>query len=168
MAPVLPGRLAVPLLVSAADVEAACARLESLGFAPRGAGSEIGRASTIKMLRSVMVKGLEALTAECFLACARAGVVGEVAASLDQSWKEGSWLGRADYNLDRMMVHGLRRAAEMDEVALTLDDLGLPDEMARATAASQQRLGALNLGSAPGFDAKAERILGAFDRQEAA
>ena len=38
------------------------------------AGSEIGAAAAIKMVRSVMVKGMEALTYECFVAAARAGV----------------------------------------------------------------------------------------------
>ena len=166
MAPVLPKRLAVPLLVSGPGCAAACARLAGIGFAPRPAGEEIGRASTIKMLRSVMVKGIEALTAECFLACAHAGVLEEVAGSLDASWKGAGWLERADYNLDRMMVHGLRRAAEMDEVALTLADLGLPSEMAEAAAAVQRRLGALSLDAADGFDAKAERVLRAYRRRE--
>ena len=37
--------------------------------------------------------------------------------SLDASWPGTDWAGKADYNLDRMMVHGLRRPAEMEEVA---------------------------------------------------
>ena len=45
----------------------------------------------------------------------------EVAASLDASWPGADWAAKADYNLDRMLVHGLRRAAEMEEVAKTLD-----------------------------------------------
>ncbi|WP_114952757.1 NAD(P)-dependent oxidoreductase [Sphingosinicella terrae] len=166
MAPVLPKRLSVPLLVSSPDVEEICARLQAVGFSPRPAGEAVGRASTIKMLRSVMVKGIEALTAECFLACARAGVADEVAASLDASWKEGGWLDRTDYNLDRMMVHGVRRAAEMEEVALTLADLDLPSDMAEAISASQRRIGALGLEAAEGFDLKAERLLGALAKRQ--
>ena len=41
-------------------------------------GAEIGAAAAIKMIRSVMIKGIEALTLECFLAAARAGVLDEV------------------------------------------------------------------------------------------
>ena len=88
MAPVHPARLAVPLLVSGAD---ACAALAALGFSPRRVDGPVGRASTIKMLRSVMVKGIEALTAECFLAAREAGVADEVAASLDASWPGADW-----------------------------------------------------------------------------
>jgi 3-hydroxyisobutyrate dehydrogenase-like beta-hydroxyacid dehydrogenase len=68
------------------------------------------------MIRSVMVKGVEALTAEMMLAATRAGVVDEVLASLDASEKTESWFTRAAYNIERMTT-GLRRAAEMEESA---------------------------------------------------
>ena len=38
----------------------------------------VGKASSIKMVRSIMVKGLEALTAECALAAVEADVLDEV------------------------------------------------------------------------------------------
>ena len=138
MAPVHPAGLAVPILVSGAD---ACPALAALGFSPRRIDGPVGRASTIKMLRSVMVKGIEALTAECFLAARRAGVADEVAASLDASWPGADWAAKADYNLGRMRAHGLRRAAEMEEVAATLEGLGQASDMARATAQVQRRIG---------------------------
>jgi 3-hydroxyisobutyrate dehydrogenase-like beta-hydroxyacid dehydrogenase len=141
MAPVHPALLAVPLLASGPHAEAAVAALSAIGFAPVRVDGPVGQASTIKMLRSVMVKGIEALTAECFLAARRAGVTDEVAASLDASWPGADWTARAAYNLDRMHEHGLRRAAEMDEVAKTLDALGQSSEMTRATANVQRRLG---------------------------
>ena len=48
----------------------------------RNCSGVVGQASAIKMLRSVMIKGLEALTAECILAARRAGVEAQVLASL--------------------------------------------------------------------------------------
>ena len=141
MSPVHPAGLAVPLLVSGPHADAAIAALAAIGFSPTRIEGPVGRASTIKMLRSVMVKGIEALTAECFLAAREAGVAGEVATSLDASWPGADWAAKADYNLGRMHDHGLRRAAEMEEVARTLDALGLGSEMARATATVQRRLG---------------------------
>jgi 3-hydroxyisobutyrate dehydrogenase-like beta-hydroxyacid dehydrogenase len=145
MAPVHPAGLAVPLLVSGAD---ACAALSALGFSPRRIDGPVGRASTIKMLRSVVVKGIEALTAECFLAARKAGVADEVAASLDASWPGTDWAAKADYNLGRMRAHGLRRAAEMEEAAATLEDLGVDSDMARATARVQRRLGMIQASEA--------------------
>lgn len=141
MAPVQPAKLAVPLLVSGPHADDAVAALAAIGFTPKRVEGPVGSASTIKMLRSVMVKGIEALTAECFLAAQKAGVADEVAASLDASWPGTDWAARADYNLGRIHDHGLRRAAEMDEVAKTLAQLGLGNEMARATAMVQRRLG---------------------------
>lgn len=141
MSPVQPARLAVPLLVSGPHADAALVALTAIGFSPAGVDGPVGQASTIKMLRSVMVKGIEALTAECFLAAHKAGLADEVAASLDASWPGADWAARADYNLGRMRAHGLRRAAEMDEVARTLETLGLEADMSQATARVQRRLG---------------------------
>ncbi len=91
MAPVDPQRLSVPLLVSGPHAEAGSAVLRELGFANvRIVGDDVGRASTIKMLRSVMYKGVEALTAECLLACEKAGVTEEVLASFGNDWSSGA------------------------------------------------------------------------------
>ncbi len=155
MSPVLPKRLATPLLVSGPHVEEALEALAALGFNDvRAVGGEVGRASTIKMLRSVMYKGMEALTAECLIACERAGVTEDVLASFG-----GDWAGGADYRLDRMMVHGLRRAAEMAESAKTLEGLGVEPLMARGTVEWEQVIGALGIASPPkGLKAKLELL----------
>jgi 3-hydroxyisobutyrate dehydrogenase-like beta-hydroxyacid dehydrogenase len=158
MAPVRPAQLDVPLLVSGPHSEKACEALTAIGFSPRDLGGAVGRASMIKMLRSVMVKGIEALTAECFLAAHEAKVIGEVARSLNESWPGVDWADKADYNLDRILVHGVRRAAEMDEVAATLEGLGMASDMARATAETQRRIGGLGLPSEEGLERKSESI----------
>lgn len=173
MAPVDPARLAVPLLLSGGQAEAAADKLAALGFTNiRIVGDGVGRASSIKMIRSVMVKGLEALTAECVLAAEAAGVREEVIASLDASEKPKPWDSRADYNLDRMMVHGLRRAAEMEEVVKTLDGLGTGSAMTRGTVERQRAIGTLGLDRpAEGLSAKIEQIaaadIGAKGKQNA-
>ena len=150
MAPVRPAALSVPLLLSGGAAEEAAARLQVLGFTNvRVVGDAVGRASAIKMIRSVMVKGLEALTAECVLAAEAAGVRDEVLASLDASEKARPWGERADYNLERMLVHGLRRAAEMEEVVKTLEALGTGGAMTRGTVARQRVIGALGVADVP-------------------
>ena len=155
MAPVLPARLSVPLLLAGPDAAAAEAVLRDHGFTNVAiAGPPIGAASSIKMIRSVMVKGLEALTAECVLAAERAGVRDAVIASLDASWKPQGWETRIDYNLDRMLAHGLRRAAEMEEVAVTLEALGVDPAMTRGTIRRQHALGSLGLAPPDGLTAK--------------
>lgn len=145
MSPVRPALHRTPLLISGRSAERAERLLLDLGMKVRIAGDEIGQASSIKMLRSVMIKGLEALTAECLLAARRAGVEKAVLASLQASDPGIDWTARAAYNLERMMVHGRRRAAEMQEVAATLRELGLPDRMALATVDWQRQIGELDI-----------------------
>lgn len=149
MAPVLPAKKDVPLLVSGPDSADAAAVLNSFGFSDVAiVGERIGDASAIKMIRSVMVKGLEALSAECALAAHVAGVSDEVLTSLDASWREQGWRERIDYNLERMLVHGLRRAEEMEEAARTLKDLGIDPVMTRGTIARERAAGRI-CGAAP-------------------
>ena len=123
MAPVYPKRHHVPLNISGPHAELAAAVLQALDMRPEITGDTVGQASSIKMIRSIMVKGLEALSAECLLAARKAGVEDQVLASLLASDPDVDWTRRTTYNLDRMMVHGLRRAAEMREVALTVEAL---------------------------------------------
>ncbi len=159
MAPIEPARLSVPLLISGGDAGEAAALLETLGFSRvEVIGREVGMASAVKMIRSVMVKGLEALSAECILAARRAGVTDAVLASLDASWTEQRWEARVDYNLDRMLVHGLRRAAEMEEAAKTLEAFGVEPVMTRGTIARQRDLGATGERPAAGLAAKLAQI----------
>ncbi len=142
LAPVHPAGLAVTLLLSGPHANQAAAALSDLGFTNiRCVGAEVGRASTIKMVRSVMVKGLEALTDEMMAAARAAGVADEVLASLDASDKHGSWAERARYNLERMETHGGRRAAEMEEAAKTLSDLGVHPTMTAGTITRQRAAG---------------------------
>jgi 3-hydroxyisobutyrate dehydrogenase-like beta-hydroxyacid dehydrogenase len=162
MSPVLPARLAAPLLLSGSEAETAARRLARLGFTDvRVVGQDVGQASSIKMIRSVIVKGLEALTAEAMLAAHAAGVAEEVLASLDASAISEPWAKRADYSLDRMMVHGLRRAEEMEEVVKTLGDLGIEPLMSRGTTQRQRQIGGMRLAR-PSADlaAKIEQISG--------
>jgi 3-hydroxyisobutyrate dehydrogenase-like beta-hydroxyacid dehydrogenase len=148
MAPV-DAELAVPMLVAGRHSAAAKQLLEALGFSNvRIVGDEVGRAAAIKLIRSVMVKGIEALSAECAEAAEAAGVLDEVVASLDASDKHGSWAERIGYNLGRMELHGLRRAAEMEESADTLLGLGVDPVMTRATAERQRRAGQERTGPA--------------------
>lgn len=160
MAPVHPRLHRTPMLVSGPAAAEGVALLAGLGMTAALAGLKVGQASSIKMLRSVIIKGLEALTAESFLAARAAGVEEAVIASLQASDPGFDWAKRGAYNLERMLVHGARRAAEMAEVAATLRELGLPDRMARAAADWQAELAALALDPGPDdLAARADLIL---------
>lgn len=155
MAPVYPKRHQVPLLLAGPHAQEAVRLLERLEMRPTITGGKVGDASSVKMLRSVMIKGLEALTAECLLGARRAGVEEAVLASLQASDPGIDWRARGAYNLERMMVHGARRAAEVEEVCVTLRELGLPDWMSRGTVEWQRMVSDLDLE--PGADDLAKR-----------
>ena len=123
------------------DVAVLAPILAALGMRADVAGVEVGAAAAIKMVRSVMIKGIEALTLECFLAAARAGVIDEVAVSMRNNYPGLDWTKIVPYNLERMAVHGERRAAEMEEVADTLRELGVKPLMTNATVKRQREMG---------------------------
>jgi 3-hydroxyisobutyrate dehydrogenase-like beta-hydroxyacid dehydrogenase len=141
IAPIHPARHQTPLLLAGPHAEAVAPRLAALGMRATVAGAEVGGAAAIKMVRSVIMKGMEALTLECFLAAARAGVVDEVAASLKNNYPGIDWAKVIPYNLERMASHGERRAAEMEEVAATLRELGVEPLMTTATVKRQREMG---------------------------
>jgi len=150
MAPVHPALHRVPILISGPHRDVALSVLSALDMCATVMDGPIGAASSVKMVRSVMVKGLEALMVECLLAGRRAGVEDQVLDSLEATFPGFRWKERAAYMLDRVMVHGVRRAAEMREVALTVEQLGLLAPMSRATVQWQQRVGELMLPAVDG------------------
>jgi 3-hydroxyisobutyrate dehydrogenase-like beta-hydroxyacid dehydrogenase len=143
MAPVYPARHQTPALLAGPHAASLEPILTGLDMRVSVAGPAIGAAAAIKMVRSVMVKGLEALTLECFLAARRAGVEDQIFASLDKSYPGLDWRKQLEYNLERMANHGIRRAHEMEEVADTLRELGIDAHMTAGTIRRQQEMGDL-------------------------
>src|SRR5882672_8311930 len=141
MAPVSPQRLKVPMLLGGADAEQVAARLRSMGMNATPISERIGVASAVKMCRSVIVKGIEALAVESLFAARRYGAEKEVLASLAATYPHMGWDGPLpDYVISRVAEHGRRRAAEMREAAETLWDVGLEPLTALATAERQDWL----------------------------
>jgi 3-hydroxyisobutyrate dehydrogenase-like beta-hydroxyacid dehydrogenase len=141
LAPIHPARHQTPMLLAGPHSQEIAPILAALGMRTSIAGTEIGAAAAIKMVRSVMIKGIEALTLECFLAAARAGVIDEVAMSIKNNYPGLDWAKIVPYNLERMASHGERRAAEMEEVADTLRELGVEPLMTAATVKRQREMG---------------------------
>lgn len=163
MAPVYPALHKVPLLICGPHANEASIELSQLNMKLEIVDGDIGRASSIKMVRSIMVKGLEALVAECVLAGRKAGVEDIVLDTLEKSYPGFDWKVRSAYMLERIMVHGPRRAAEMREVALTVKQLGLDNAMSNATVNWQQSIG--ELGLEPGennYTDRADAIIAAL------
>lgn len=141
MAPVPPKRLATLLLLGGSQGATVNDLLQSLGLNSRLYSLQVGEASAIKMCRSVMIKGLEALTTECLSAARRYGVEQAVVDSLHASFPSLGWDDQLPhYLISRVAEHGQRRAEEMQEVVKTLHDVNVAPAMSAATAATQQGL----------------------------
>jgi len=143
IAPIHPKRHRTPLLIAGSHAEAAAPLLQELDMQLKVVGPETGAAAAIKMIRSVMIKGIEALTLECFLAAQRAGIVDAVADSMKNNYPGIDFKQVADYNIERMANHGERRAAEMEESCATLRELGLDPLMTECTVKRQREMGAI-------------------------
>jgi 3-hydroxyisobutyrate dehydrogenase-like beta-hydroxyacid dehydrogenase len=141
MAPVPPQRLRVPMLLGGKRAGTLADELRSVGMNTTALSEQIGVASAVKMCRSIVIKGLEALTLESMLAARRFGAEREVLESLNGTFPSMGWTGKLpDYLVSRAAEHGRRRAAEMREVARTLEDVDVEPTMALATAARQDGL----------------------------
>jgi len=142
LAPIHPKRHQTPVLLAGPHAQPIMPLLmDELDMRGAIAGDETGQAAGLKMIRSVMIKGIEALSLECFLAARRAGIVEEVAASLKNNYPTLDWSAIKDYNIERMASHGVRRADKMDQVAATLRELGIEPLMATATSTRQREMG---------------------------
>ncbi|MFB9126139.1 NAD(P)-dependent oxidoreductase [Paraburkholderia dipogonis] len=141
MAPVPPYGLAVPMLLGGAEAARVAALLTPLGLDVRAVSEKVGVASAAKMCRSVMIKGIEALTVECLRAARHYDAESIVLASLTETFTKM----RADadvpgYLISRVAEHGRRRAAEMREVSQTLEEAGITPFMSEACARLQDNI----------------------------
>jgi len=143
VAPIRPACHRTPMLIAGPHAEQISPLLRELEMQLTVVGDATGQAAAIKMIRSVMIKGIEALTLECFLAASRAGVLDEVTASLKNNYPGIDWPKMSEYNLERMASHGERRAAEMEESAATLRELGLDPLMVEATVTRHREMGSI-------------------------
>jgi 3-hydroxyisobutyrate dehydrogenase-like beta-hydroxyacid dehydrogenase len=132
MAPVPPYGHKVPMLAGGAGAEDFVAELAPFGISAEIVSREVGTAAATKMFRSIIVKGLEALITECVLGASRYNADERVFASLAESFPGINWKELADYMVGRVVVHGERRAREMEEVAATLREIDIEPIMAEA------------------------------------
>lgn len=145
MAPVAPYQHKVPCLIGGPGAAEFLPRARAMGMKMDRVADEVGQASAIKMFRSIMIKGLEALVLESMLAASEYRVEERVLASLEETFPALDWEKLSGYMLERVVSHGKRRAAEMREVAETLQGIGIEPLMAAATAARQQWLADLHV-----------------------
>lgn len=137
MTSVPPHGIRSPMLLGGPHAEAFARHAEALGMRAAVFAPEVGGASAVKMCRSVVIKGLEALAIESMLAARHYGVERQVLASLADTLPHADWAGLARYMIGRPLVHGKRRAEEMREVARTVREAGIEPILSAPTAIRQ-------------------------------
>src|SRR5947199_10778213 len=137
MTSVPPKRIKVPLLLGGATAAALAPVLVELGFDAKVASQELGVASAVKMCRSVMIKGLEAMVIEAYTTARAYGVEDAVLASLKETFPGIDWEKQGAYFFQRVIEHGRRRSEEVREVAETVREAGLTPWSAQGTAERQ-------------------------------
>ena len=137
MTSIPPRRIKVPLLLGGSGANTLAPLLAELGFDARVASEKLGVASAVKMCRSVMIKGLEAMVIESFTTARAYGVEDAVLASLKETFPGIDWEKQGAYFFQRVIEHGRRRSEEVREVAETVREAGLVPWSAQGTAERQ-------------------------------
>jgi len=138
MTSVPPYGIRVPMLLGGAMAADLAAVLNQWGMDTKAVSDQLGVASAIKMCRSVMIKGLEALVIESYATARAYGVEDHVLPTLMETFPSIDWEKQGAYFFSRVVQHGQRRAEEMREAAHTVKEAGFKPFMARAIADKQQ------------------------------
>jgi len=176
MTSVPPKRIKVPLLLGGAGAGELAPLLVELGFDAKVASEKLGVASAVKMCRSIIIKGMEAMVIEAFTTARAYGVEDALLASLKETFPGIDWEKQGAYFFQRVIEHGRRRSEEVLEVAETVREAGLAPWSATGTAERQVFIADLadeGLFGARGTDGfahsadwrtEADRILAAIKR----
>jgi 3-hydroxyisobutyrate dehydrogenase len=127
-----------PMLVAGEDAEPMVAWMNANGFVTTYLGPKPGSASAVKMMRSVIVKGIEALAVESFVAAERQGILKEVMGCLGDI-DSMSFSGALAMLVQTHIVHAERRWEEMGLVAQTLRETGVTPLMTETIEKSHRR-----------------------------
>ncbi len=127
-----------PMLVAGPDVGPVVTWMNANGFEAKVLGPKPGSASSVKMLRSVLMKGIESLAVESLVTAQRQGILEEVLAC----FSDADQLPFRDFVatlVQTHVVHAYRRWEEMGLVAKTLRETGVDPLMTETTEKSLRR-----------------------------
>ena len=127
-----------PLLLAGPRAADMGAFAEAIGTPARVLSETIGDASAVKILRSILTKGIEALSVECLVAARRQGLADQVLDNLG----DVDAMGLAEFV--RVMAithltHAKRRMEEMEKAMQNLDETGVAALMSEAIGRFHRR-----------------------------
>jgi len=124
--------ITVPFVLSGTNVESWSAWLNSLGFATTPVPGPAGNASCVKLLRSVLAKGLEALAIECFTAAESMGLRETMRSAFNDFDLRPLVVALEDMSASHI-PHCKRRLDEIDHALHMLDGVSVDGTMTRAS-----------------------------------
>ena len=173
MTSVPPYGIRVPMLLGGAHAAALAQTLTGWGMDAKVVSDQLGVASAIKMSRSVMIKGLEALVIESYSTALAYGVADHVLPTLAETFPSIDWSQQGAYFFMRVAQHGKRRAEEMREAANTVREAGFEPFMTAAIADKQQWMADLarqgvfaGVGKNDPWQAYASRLIEAIPKKQ--
>ena len=156
--------LKTPMLLSGPCAADMTAFAVAIGAPARVLNETIGDASAVKILRSVIAKGLEALSVECLVAARRQGLVAEVLDNLGDI--DGMGMAAFVKMLTiTHLIHAKRRMEEMEKAAKNLEETGVPALMTNATRLTHRRTVEAGLDPAELVDADLDAALAILDER---
>jgi 3-hydroxyisobutyrate dehydrogenase-like beta-hydroxyacid dehydrogenase len=138
MTSVPPYGIRVPMLLGGTQAAGLARLLAGWGLDTKAVSEKLGVASAIKMCRSVMIKGMEALVIESYATARHYGVEDHVLPTLEETFPSMDWERQGNYLFGRVVQHGQRRAEEMREATSTVREAGFEPLMTAAIADKQQ------------------------------
>jgi L-threonate 2-dehydrogenase len=142
--PPQPGRPG-PRLYASGHSTGRLAILNEYGLEIRAIGPHVGQASGLKMCYASVTKGLTALASEALTAGQALGLADVLTNELRDS--QGALFQWFERQIPRMPPKAYRWVGEMEEIACTFADLGLPPQMLEGAAALYRLVGQTELGA---------------------
>jgi 3-hydroxyisobutyrate dehydrogenase-like beta-hydroxyacid dehydrogenase len=136
---------AVPIAAAGTGAQALRALAAPAGLAIDVIGGEAGQAARLKLIRSVYMKGRDALVLEMMIAARRLGLENEVAASIAGPGEQVPFPQLSERVLSALAIHAGRRAEELGSSADVLREAGVDPIVTLAGSERLRRLAALGL-----------------------
>ena len=128
----------IPISLAGPEAALVAELLADAGFSAAVVGDRVGAAAALKMLRSVVVKGLEGLWTEALLAARELDVVEPLLAMVEETLDRWSTRDFATMLVTTHVAHAGRRAGEVRMVRDTVAGTGVEPFMSAALLARQE------------------------------
>ena len=128
-----PHRQKVPIAVSGSGARKFADFANSIGMNVTFINETAGSASTLKMLRSVFMKGLTSLLLEMLVPASKIGVEDKIMEYISKTFSGSTLEQLANLLINRTAVGASRRISEMKDVAATLKSLKVESFATEAT-----------------------------------